>query len=177
MLGIGELPYFYSYGFLIRIKLIFYFKIKSNNRETLSIRLYSNYEKYKYLGKYFIIDRFISEGEIISEVVGQQKFFNKQAKKVVNRAKCATLYHKYRESEWILDDESYFTLTHSTINGNDNLYSDKIDFTPTKVQFRKNIITIRNFLSKSLYHSVGFQNPSSWQVGTQLISLSTETAV
>ena len=48
--------------------------------------------------------------------------------KVVNKAKCATLYRKYRDIEWILDDESYFAKTHSTINGNDNLYLDKIDF-------------------------------------------------
>ena len=40
----------------------------------------------------------------------------------IKLAKCATLYRKYRDREWILDDESYFTKTHSTINGNDNLY-------------------------------------------------------
>ena len=40
--------------------------------------------------------------------------------KLVNRAKCATLYRKYRDREWILDDESYFTKTHSTINGNEH---------------------------------------------------------
>ena len=37
-----------------------------------------------------------------------------------------------------MDDESYFTKTHSTINGNDNLYSDNIDFGPAKVKFRRN---------------------------------------
>ena len=38
--------------------------MKSNNRETLRIRIYSYYEKYKYLGKNLItIDHFISEGE------------------------------------------------------------------------------------------------------------------
>ena len=29
--------------------------------------------------------------------------------KLVDRAKCATLYRKYRDREWILDDESHFT--------------------------------------------------------------------
>ena len=38
-------------------------KIKSNNRETLRIRLYSYYENYKNLGKRFTIDHFISERE------------------------------------------------------------------------------------------------------------------
>ena len=37
--------------------------MKSNNRETLKIRLYFYYEKYKNLGKRFTIDHFISEGE------------------------------------------------------------------------------------------------------------------
>ena len=37
--------------------------MKSNNSETLRIRLYSYYEKYKHLGKKFTIDHFNSEGE------------------------------------------------------------------------------------------------------------------
>ena len=57
--------------------------------------------------------------------------------KLVNRAKCATLYRKYRDREWILDDESFFTKTHSTINGNDNFYSDNIDFAPAKAKLRR----------------------------------------
>ena len=57
--------------------------------------------------------------------------------KEAKRAKSATLYRKYRDREWILDDESYFTKTHSTINGNDNFYSDNIDFAPANVKFRR----------------------------------------
>ena len=34
-------------------------------------------------------------------------------------------------------DESYFTKTNSTINGNDNFYSDIIDFAPANVKFRR----------------------------------------
>ena len=36
------------------------------------------------------------------------------------KPKCAALYKKYRLKNWILDDESYFTLGHSSINGNSN---------------------------------------------------------
>ena len=57
--------------------------------------------------------------------------------KEVNRAKCTTLYRKYRDREWILDDERYFTKIYSTINGNDNLYSDNIDFASTNVKLRR----------------------------------------
>ena len=55
----------------------------------------------------------------------------------VKRAKCATLYRKYRDREWIMGDESYFTKAHSTINGNDNFYSDNIDFAQANVKFRR----------------------------------------
>ena len=57
--------------------------------------------------------------------------------KEVNRAKCATFYRKYRDREWILDDESYFTKTHSTINGNEYFYSDNVYFAPAKVKFKR----------------------------------------
>ena len=42
------------------------------------------------------------------------------------------------------DDESYFTKTHSTINGNDNFYSNNIDFAQAN---EENINMRRNFLS------------------------------
>ena len=75
-------------------------KINSNKRETLRIRLYSYYEKYKHLGKIFTIDHFISEGEkrtTIYDIINRfesgknakhqsgggrsAKIFSKQAKK------------------------------------------------------------------------------------------------
>ena len=37
----------------------------------------------------------------------------------------------------IPDEESYFSKTNSAINGNDNFFSDNIDFAPAKVKFRK----------------------------------------
>ena len=40
--------------------------------------------------------------------------------KLVKRAKYATLYRKYRDKEWVLEDESYFTKSYSIINRNDN---------------------------------------------------------
>ena len=44
----------------------------------------------------------------------KQKIQDKsEQQKLVNRAKCATLYCTYRDREWILDDESFFTKTHS----------------------------------------------------------------
>ena len=37
--------------------------------------------------------------------------------KSVTRAKCVNLYLKNQYISWILDDESYFTLSHLNING------------------------------------------------------------
>ena len=78
--------------------------MKLNNKETLRIRLYSYYEKYKNLGKRFTIDYFISKGEkrttIYDKIIRFEtvknakhrsgggrpaKIFKKQAKKKLKR--------------------------------------------------------------------------------------------
>ena len=120
--------------------------MKSINRETLRIRIYSYYEKYKHLGKKFTFDHFISEGEkrtTIYDIINRfesgknakhqsgggrpEKNFNKQAKLKLKRL----------------------------VNNKDGVY------------------TRRNFVFGSLCHPVGFHSHSSWQVGMRLISLST----
>lgn len=53
------------------------------------------------------------------------------------KTKCRNLYEKYRNREWILDDESYFTLSHSTMAGNDIYYSSDVGLTPANVKLRK----------------------------------------
>ena len=45
------------------------------------------------------------------------------------------LYKNYRDSEWIIDDKSYFTLDHSSINGNGNFYSSGTSLTPPSVKY------------------------------------------
>ena len=52
------------------------------------------------------------------------------------REKCSTLYRKYNGFEWILDDESYFTLSHTTIGTNDKFYSSDLNLTPASVKYR-----------------------------------------
>lgn len=52
------------------------------------------------------------------------------------RKKCSTFYRKYRNYEWILDDESYFTLSHATINNNNTYYTSDINLTPASVKYR-----------------------------------------
>ncbi|KAL4460788.1 hypothetical protein ABPG72_002909 [Tetrahymena utriculariae] len=42
---------------------------------------------------------------------------------------------KYRNIDFILDDESYFTLTHSCQSGNDRFYSSDLNLTPPQMKF------------------------------------------
>lgn len=48
---------------------------------------------------------------------------------------CGRLYRKFSTCSWILDDESYFTLSHSTISGNNIFYSSNVANTPPSVKF------------------------------------------
>jgi len=57
-----------------------------------------------------------------------------EQQKLLARPKCGRLYRKIQNFEWILDDESYFTLSHSTINGNDIFYSSNVKKCPSKIK-------------------------------------------
>ncbi|KAL4465572.1 hypothetical protein ABPG72_014021 [Tetrahymena utriculariae] len=52
------------------------------------------------------------------------------------KSKCSKLYKKYRNVDYILDDESYFTLRNTTLSGNDVFYSDDKQKTPYQVKVK-----------------------------------------
>ena len=52
------------------------------------------------------------------------------------KTKCGTLYRLYRNIDFILDDESYFTLSSTSVPGNDSFYSDNLDITPQDVMYK-----------------------------------------
>ena len=58
-----------------------------------------------------------------------------EQQKTVGRAKCGNLYLKNQGISWVLDDESYFNLSHSTINGNNIFYSSNLAETPASVKY------------------------------------------
>ena len=58
-----------------------------------------------------------------------------EKQKIAAKAKCGNLYLKNPNISWVFDDESYFTLSHSTINGNDTFYSSDITKTPASVKY------------------------------------------
>ena len=51
------------------------------------------------------------------------------------RRKCSRLYSKYRNHELIIDNESYFTLSNSTLAGNNTYYSNDQKLTPDIVKY------------------------------------------
>ena len=52
------------------------------------------------------------------------------------KTKCGRLYRKFSGHEFIQDDESYFTLSHSTINSNDGFYTNYVWTAPATVKFK-----------------------------------------
>ena len=69
-----------------------------------------------------------------------------EEQKKVARVKCRNLYLKNPNISWILDDESYFTLRHGKINGNDIFYTNNISATPASTKYTP----VKNFEQKLL---------------------------
>ena len=59
---------------------------------------------------------------MVSKELKQNNFQVRQKIKIPHkqmaRSKCGKLYLKNQNISWVLDDESYFTLSQSSINGN-----------------------------------------------------------
>lgn len=62
------------------------------------------------------------------------------------RPKCRRLLLRNRKTDFIIDDESYFTLSNSSLAGNDRFYSDDIGKTPEEVKYK----SVKKFESKLL---------------------------
>ena len=52
------------------------------------------------------------------------------------RPKCRKLLEAYRNHEFVIDDESYFTLSHASIAGNDRFYSNNLQTTPNHIKYK-----------------------------------------
>ena len=55
-----------------------------------------------------------------------------QQKKTL-RPKCRAMTEKYRGYNFIIDDESYFTLSHTASPGNNRFYSNNVQLKPDHV--------------------------------------------
>ena len=70
-------------------------------------------------------------------------FFYKRTKRadrtpiqrLVARPKCRQLYLKSRKQQFIIDDESYFTLSNANLSGNDTFYSSDRNMTDNDVKY------------------------------------------
>lgn len=79
-----------------------------------------------------------------------------EVQKINARTRCGRLYAKFQKNLCIMDDESYFTLSHSTINGNRSFYSSDVAQTPadqkyrTKAKFEKKLLVWLCFSERGL---------------------------
>ena len=80
----------------------------------------------KTLSKYTEINAYTKQG-----IPDRQENQKERIKTGIDR-----LYRKFQGKSVILDDEFYFTLSHSTINGNGTYYSSDRDKTPASVKYR-----------------------------------------
>lgn len=69
---------------------------------------------------------------------------------------CGRLYRKFSNCSWVIDDESYFTLSHSTISGNNIFYTSNVDNTPPSVKFS----TKKKFEKKAIVWMI--IGPNGW---------------
>lgn len=78
----------------------------------------------------------------------KQKVIPKRTEKQISNAKtqCGRLYHQFSQKACVIDDESYFTLSHSTLSGNRGFYSSDKSATPpsqkyqTKTKFEQKLL-------------------------------------
>jgi len=62
------------------------------------------------------------------------KMSEQQKKKA--RPKCRKLITMFAKTDFVIDDESYFTLGNTTLAGNDRFYSDNLEKTPDDVKYK-----------------------------------------
>jgi hypothetical protein len=53
------------------------------------------------------------------------------------RPKCRKHLEAYKNHDFVLDDESYFTLRNYTASGNDSFYTDNKENTPGDIEYKK----------------------------------------
>jgi len=53
------------------------------------------------------------------------------------QTKCGRLHRKFATREFVLDDESYFTFSHSRITGNEGFYTKDVSTAPADVKYTK----------------------------------------
>ena len=96
---------------------------------------------------------------------------------VAAKTKCRILTEKYKNFQWVLDDESYFTLSHSSLSGNSFFYSSDVAKSTSKVKYVKKAKYEKNCLFGPLSQAKGFQKYSSFLQVKLSINTSTKRNV
>lgn len=64
----------------------------------------------------------------------KRPLMNEQQKQAA-RPKCRAMYRLYGKQDFIIDDESYFTLSNTGVPGNDRFYTNDLNTTPESVKY------------------------------------------
>ena len=79
--------------------------------------------------------------------VQERKSRFRSEQRAVARTKCSRLCRIFQNKLCIMNDESYFTLAHTSINGNDRFYTSDFDSTPATVKYSPTAKYEKNFSS------------------------------
>ena len=81
------------------------------------------------------------------------------------RPKCRKLVEKYRKIDFLMDNESYFTLANTTLAGNDRFYSDNLEKTPDSVKYKYKAKFEKKLLVWIAISPAGMTSPIFFQSG------------
>jgi transcriptional regulator with XRE-family HTH domain len=123
-IGSGRIPVFATKATITRVKKIF------NHRSGCSQRKAAR----KLGSSQSTISRILKERtEIVCRKRTKRPLLSDK-QKLAARPKCRRLHQDYKGDDFILDDESYFTLANTTLAGNDRFYSDDLSKTPDSIK-------------------------------------------
>ena len=124
--GSGRKPIFNTPNNRVKIKKMF------NNRKKPSLRKAAR----KFKCSHITIRNILRKMQKPILCYKREKRPNRTpVQRLVARPKSRRLLQVYRNVDFILDDESYFTLSNSVLTGNDSYYTDDKNLTPDDVKY------------------------------------------
>ena len=79
----------------------------------------------------------VKHGVKCRKKIKSAKYTDEQVKLI--KRQCKILVEKHSTKSFILDDEKYFTLSNSQINGNSNFYTNDVTLTPNEVMYKPKV--------------------------------------
>jgi len=107
---------------------------RMNNSDNISYRQIAS--KYKISKSY--AQKIVQQKSKIKRRKKEKIPHRTEKQQILAKIKCGRLYRKFARSNFVMDDESYFTLSNTSINGNDGFYTDNINECSPDVKYKNN---------------------------------------